>query len=88
MSYYPDADEIRMAYVSHNKSDAYGCDAETLEVEFNRWFEYEQSKVVLATEERIIKLLEEQQIRFISNGFWTEGVAVRASIALIKGENK
>ena len=38
--------------------------------------------------ERIIKLLEDQQIRFISNGFWTEGVAVRASVALIKGENK
>lgn len=41
-----------------------------------------------AERERIVKLLEDQQIRFISNGFWTEGVAVRASIALIKGENK
>ena len=48
--------------------------------EIDRFAEYVRNQ----ENERIIKLLEEQQIRFISNGFWTEGVAVRASIALIK----
>ena len=43
---------------------------------------------VVQERERIIKLLENQQMRFISNGFWTEGVAVGASVALIKGKNK
>lgn len=48
--------------------------------EIDRFAEYVRNQ----ENERIIKLLEDQQIRFISNGFWTEGVAVRASIALIK----
>ena len=93
MSYYPDTDEIRMAYLSAHKSDAYGSDATTLEVEFNRWFEYEQSKVASATEERIIKLLEDPAT--MSN-WWAMpdkslglyGNLKNYVIALIKGEQK
>ena len=35
---------------------------------------------------RVAKLLEEQQVRLISNGFWTEGVAMGLAVQVTKGE--
>lgn len=86
MSYYPDTDEIRMAYVKANQSNAFGSDEHTLSVEFNRWFEYEQDKVAKATEQRIIKLLEEHKAT--RSPMVTLPYAIEQAILIIKGETK
>lgn len=72
--YIPTTADVRDAYSSESTDSKYSNRM------FDLWLTRYKAKIVAKTEERIIKLLEDNQ--------WRDEVVFKYAIALIKGENK
>ena len=72
--YIPTTADVRDAYSSESTDSKYSNRM------FDLWLTKYKAKIVAKTEERIIKLLEDNQ--------WRDEVVFKYAIALIKGENK
>ncbi len=81
--YTPTKLEVRSQYAN----DSFGPDEYLANVaEFDRWLEAHNAEVVEATEERIIKLLEERYAENVDHCEWGTHLFLDNAIALIKGE--
>ena len=72
--YIPTTADVRDAFSSESTDSTYANRM------FDLWLAQYKAKIVAKTEERIIKLLEDNQ--------WRDEVVFKYAIALIKGENK
>lgn len=73
--YIPTTEEVRSAYADENQS--YDDDWDDCVSQFDRWLAQNNAEVAEATEQRIIKLITDNDV--IGSEWW---------IALIKGESK
>ncbi len=86
--HYPTTEGVRRAYVYPSPSGAV-WDEQDAEVEFNLWLKYHDEDVAKETEDRIVKLLEEQCVEDSPTGIKIlEETTLHYLIELIKGENK